>query len=113
MPVLPLVGSTMVPPGFSLPSRSAASMMREAMRSFEDPPGLRYSTLARIVGASPAVTLLSLTSGVLPMRSRTVLAYFMVVPIYQRASVRYGTGSVTAGTPIHLHRHGKEHTAVL
>ena len=72
MPVLPLVGSTIVPPGFSLPSRSAASMMRTAMRSFDEPPGFRYSTLASTVAAMPSVTLLSLTSGVSPMRSRTV-----------------------------------------
>ncbi len=34
MPVLPLVGSTMVPPGLSFPSRSAASIMATPMRSF-------------------------------------------------------------------------------
>src|SRR5689334_3536191 len=67
-PVLPLVGSTMVPPGFSSPLCSAASIMRRAMRSFTDPPGLKYSTLARTVAWMPAVTLLSLTSGVLPTR---------------------------------------------
>ncbi|MCU1422179.1 MAG: hypothetical protein JWN36_1830 [Microbacteriaceae bacterium] len=78
MPVLPEVGSTMVPPGFSSPSRSAASMMRVAMRSFEEPPGLRYSTLTRMVAATPSVTLLSLTRGVSPTRSMTLLAYFMV-----------------------------------
>jgi hypothetical protein len=84
MPVLPLVGSTMVPPGFSSPSRSAASMMRVAMRSFDDPPGFRYSTFASTVAAMPAVTLLSRTSGVLPTRSRTEFANFMVLSIYQR-----------------------------
>ena len=67
-PVLPLVGSTMVPPGFSAPLSSAASIMRRAMRSFTEPPGLKYSTLARTVALMPLVTLLSLTSGVLPTR---------------------------------------------
>ncbi len=74
MPVLPLVGSTMVPPGASLPSRSAASMIRVAMRSLDEPPGLRYSILASTVAWIPSVTELSLTSGVFPTRSRTVAA---------------------------------------
>ncbi len=42
--MLPEVGSTMVPPGFSSPEASAASIIRSAMRSFTDPPGFRYST---------------------------------------------------------------------
>ncbi len=67
--MLPDVGSTIVPPGFSSPDSSAASIMRSAMRSFTEPPGLKYSTLASTVGASPSVTELSLTSGVFPMRS--------------------------------------------
>src|SRR3954469_10717689 len=78
MPVLPLVGSTIVPPGLSAPLASAASTMRTAMRSFTDPPGLRYSTLASTSGASgprERVTLVSRTSGVPPIRSRTDSAY--------------------------------------
>ena len=66
--MLPQVGSTIVPPGFSSPLSSAASIIRTAMRSFTEPPGLKYSTLARTVGPEPSVTLLSLTSGVLPTR---------------------------------------------
>ena len=46
MPVLPLVGSTMVPPGFSLPKRSASLIMFRQMRSLMLPPGLNDSTLA-------------------------------------------------------------------
>ncbi len=42
--------------------------MRRAMRSFTEPPGLKYSTLARTVALMPLVTLLSRTSGVLPTR---------------------------------------------
>ena len=78
MPVLPLVGSTIVPPGFSAPLASAASTMRTAMRSFTEPPGLRYSTLASTSGASgprSRVTEVSRTSGVLPTRSTTDSAY--------------------------------------
>ncbi len=66
--MLPLVGSTIVPPGRSSPLCSAASIMRRAIRSLTDPPGLKYSTLARTVAWMPAVTLRSLTSGVLPTR---------------------------------------------
>src|SRR5919112_6381900 len=78
MPVLPLVGSTMVPPGCSSPLASAASTMRTAIRSFTEPPGLRYSTLASTSGASGPrwrVTDDSRTSGVLPTRSMTDSAY--------------------------------------
>ena len=66
-----------VPPGFSLPVRSASSIIFTAMRSLIDPPGFKYSTFTRTVAAIPSVTLFSLTSGVLPIRSRTDLAYFM------------------------------------
>ncbi len=67
--MLPDVGSTMVPPGFRAPDRSAASIMRSAMRSFTEPPGLKYSTLASTVACKPLVTLLSFTSGVFPTSS--------------------------------------------
>src|SRR5207247_946892 len=46
MPVLPLVGSTSVPPGFSAPPRSASSTMATAMRSLTLPPGFNDSTFA-------------------------------------------------------------------
>ena len=45
MPVLPLVGSTIVAPGLSTPRRSASSTIATAIRSFTLPPGLRDSTL--------------------------------------------------------------------
>lgn len=54
--MLPEVGSTITPPGLSCPERSAASMMRSAMRSLEDPPGLKYSTLTAMVALMPSVT---------------------------------------------------------
>jgi hypothetical protein len=45
MPVLPLVASITVWPGFSVPSRSAASMMLTASLSFTDEAGLKASAL--------------------------------------------------------------------
>jgi hypothetical protein len=39
--VLPLVSSTTVCPGTSWPAAVASSIIRRAMRSFFDPPGLR------------------------------------------------------------------------
>jgi hypothetical protein len=45
MPVLPLVASTTVWPGFSSPRRSASSMMEMARRSFTDAAGLKNSAL--------------------------------------------------------------------
>ena len=74
-PVLPLVGSTMVPPGFSSPSRSAASIILTAIRSFTEPPGFRYSTLASTSGLASPVTRVSCTSGVLPTRSMSDVTY--------------------------------------
>ena len=46
MPVLPLVGSTIVAPGLSDASRSASSIIASAIRSFTLPPGLSDSSLA-------------------------------------------------------------------
>ena len=69
--MLPDVGSTMVPPGCNSPDASAASIIRTAMRSFTEPPGFTYSTLASTVAVMPSVSRFSRTSGVLPMRSMT------------------------------------------
>jgi hypothetical protein len=41
--VLPLVGSTIVPPGLSWPEASAASIIAKAMRSLIDAPGFDRS----------------------------------------------------------------------
>jgi hypothetical protein len=77
--VLPLVGSTIVPPGRSSPLASAASIIRAAIRSFAEPPGFMYSTLASTVADSPAVTAPRRTSGVPPIRSEMCCAYFTVL----------------------------------
>src|SRR5687768_1034347 len=74
-PVLPEVGSTMVPPGLSSPDFSAASIIRAAIRSLTLPPGLTYSTLASTSGLRPSATAFSRTSGVLPIRSVTCSTY--------------------------------------
>jgi len=44
IPVLPDVGSMIVPPGFSLPVCSASSMMALPIRSLADPAGFLYSS---------------------------------------------------------------------
>src|SRR3954454_1034350 len=72
VPVLPLVGSTIVPPGLRWPSRSAASISATATRSLIDPPGLSASTLATSCGRRPAPSRLRRTSGVPPIASRIV-----------------------------------------
>jgi hypothetical protein len=59
-----------VPPAFSRPSCSAASIRRIATRSLIEPPGLNSSSLATICGASPAPMRLRRTSGVSPIVSR-------------------------------------------
>jgi len=47
MPVLPEVGSIRASPGWTRPSRSAASSIQRAGRSFTEPVGLCHSSLAR------------------------------------------------------------------
>src|SRR5581483_9815301 len=79
VPVLPDVGSTIVPPGLRRPSRSAASISASATRSLIEPPGLSASTFARSCGRRPAPSRLSLTSGVRPIASRIVSLMSAVV----------------------------------
>ena len=70
--MLPEVGSTIVPPGFSFPVRSASSIMLSAIRSLFEPPGFRYSSFTRSFGRSSRPIDWSLTIGVLPIRSSSV-----------------------------------------
>src|SRR6266480_5862629 len=70
-PVLPEVGSTIVPPGLSFPSASAFSIMASPMRSLTEPPGFRYSSLASRRGSTPRPIESSRTIGVSPTSSRT------------------------------------------
>ena len=61
-----------VPPRFSRPARSASSIIRTAMRSLIELPGLKVSSLTRTVpGTSRAIRLIR-TIGVWPMVSRMV-----------------------------------------
>ena len=53
IPVFPDVGSIIVVPDFSFPEASASSSIFFAIRSFTDPAGLKYSSLARIFALSP------------------------------------------------------------
>jgi hypothetical protein len=81
-----------VPPGFSSPWRSASSIMRTAMRSFSEFPGLKVSSLASTVASvTPRVIALMRTSGVLPMVSR------MLLEIGRSPSTR-GLTTLTLGT---------------
>src|SRR5262245_27751252 len=76
MPVLPLVGSMIVPPGRSRPSRSACSTMAWQMRSFTLPPGFSDSSLAQTSAPRPSSCGRrdSRTTGVEPIRSRALRA---------------------------------------
>src|SRR3954471_8996281 len=71
-PVLPDVGSTIVPPGFSFPSRSAASIIASPIRSLFEPPGFMNSSFARIVPGTSCETRSRRTIGVEPTRSMIV-----------------------------------------
>jgi hypothetical protein len=79
-PVLPLVGSTMVPPGRSQPLRSASSTMRMPIRSLTEPPGFINSSLATSGVRMPAARRSSRTSGVPPIAAITCGRISPVVP---------------------------------
>ena len=65
MPVLPDVPSTIVPPGFNAPLRSASSIILTAIRSLIELPGLNVSTFASTVALiTPCVMRLMRTIGV-------------------------------------------------
>src|SRR3954470_3095814 len=70
-PVLPDVGSTIVPPGFSFPSRSAASIIASPIRSLTEPPGLRNSSFASTRAPPGGERRGSRTIGVSPTSSRS------------------------------------------
>src|SRR4051794_38437242 len=81
VPVLPEVGSMIVPPGRRRPSRSAASMSFRATRSLIEPPGLNDSSFATICGARPCPIRLRRMSGVLPTVSRIDSLMSWAVPL--------------------------------
>src|SRR5687768_5887720 len=98
VPVLPLVGSTIVPPGFSFPSRSAASTRAIAARSLIDPPGLSASIFATSCGRRSLPRRPSRTRGVLPTASRMDSLTSTLVPEAVRMPVPtiYGHPSMKA-----------------
>jgi len=67
MPVLPLVGSITTVSAPIRPSRSAASIIAQAMRSFTLHSGFMFSILPATVATQPSVTRRRRTSGVCPM----------------------------------------------
>src|SRR5690349_12145730 len=78
MPVLPLVASTTVWPGASVPARSAASITARAMRSLTEPSGLKDSSLANTFTPGGA-SLPRRTRGVLPIVS-SIVSYRAMLP---------------------------------
>src|SRR6266545_7246983 len=77
-PVLPEVGSTIVPPRDSNPRLSASAIMDRPIRSFRLPPGLNHSSLAKIRPAPPEKRGSS-TSGVSPIDSSSASPRRIVV----------------------------------
>ena len=79
IPVLPLVGSTMVVlSGEMSPCASAALNIDSPMRSLTLPPGLNDSSLPTMVAPERSDMPLSFTSGVPPMSSVMSLAILTV-----------------------------------
>ena len=87
-PVLPLVGSTIVPPGCNEPSRSAARIISSAGRSFDDPPGLLVSIFIASTAGNCSISIVRFirTSGVPPIRSITESA--ICVPSSRASAMR-------------------------
>src|SRR5580692_3929681 len=83
-PVLPLVGSTMTPPGFKSPSRSAASIIVSAGRSFELPPGFIDSSFTSTSTPWGVRSRLNRTRGVSPIRSSREFATRMAAAYLER-----------------------------
>src|SRR5438874_3323210 len=79
-PVLPEVGSTIVPPGRSRPVASAASIIATAGRSLTLPPGLRNSSLASRWHDRSRPMRSSRTMGVPPTRSSNEVATSIAAP---------------------------------
>ena len=82
MPVLPLVASMTVWPGFSSPDFSAASITPSARRSLTEPSGLKASILTNRFTPGGASRLIR-TTGVLPTVSR-MLSNFAILPSLYR-----------------------------
>src|SRR5688572_21674961 len=82
MPVLPEIGSMIVPPGLRRPLRTASSTMATAMRSFTLPVGLCDSILAMTFPGKPAARRRMRTSGVLP--SVEVMSSWIINPSLDR-----------------------------
>src|SRR5882724_587174 len=85
-PVLPEVGSMMVPPGFNAPLCSAACTMDSAMRSLIEPPGLLRSLLTYTLCVLPNRRLIRMC-GVLPMVCRM---FWASMAFSIRGSANYG-----------------------
>ena len=97
MPVLPDVGSTIVPPGLSQPRRSASSTIRMPIRSLTEPPGFSISILATTGVRMPRVTPFSRTIGVLPSVSSTFALIEAVEPAPLVVSMLIGFASRPSG----------------
>merc|ERR1712218_495659 len=90
----------MVFPGVMSPRSSACVIMESTMRSLTLLAGLEDSSLATISAPQPSTTLFNLTSGVLPMRSRTLSAILadsavVVVVVSTRDVVDDGANAAT------------------
>src|SRR5919106_719132 len=76
MPVLPLVGSTIVAPGLTRPCASADSSIARPIRSLTLPPGFSDSSLATTLAPPGRGSRFRRTIGVWPISSSTDDAVF-------------------------------------
>src|SRR5262245_18227140 len=78
MPVLPLVASITVCPGFRAPLRSAASITPNASRSLTEPSGLKASSFTK-TSTPGGENFATFTTGVRPTVSRILLNRLVIV----------------------------------
>src|ERR1700704_4237073 len=105
MPVLPLVASITVCPGFSSPLRSAASITPSANLSFTEPSGLNASSLTN--SSTPGgASLATLTTGVRPTVSRMFSYRLAIVNLCNKNQALASHISKCRQRPLH-HRGGR------
>ena len=79
--MLPDVASTIVPPGCNSPDSTAAWIIAAAIRSLTEPPGLKYSNLAKIFASAPYFLpkRVAANKGVLPINSTKDFAILDII----------------------------------
>src|SRR3954468_22546286 len=110
IPVLPAVGSMMVPPFDSFPSRSARSIIPTPMRSLTEKAGLRNSSLTKRPAMLGPGIFVNWSIGVLPTRSRMLRTGLESGRLKRGGIVLEVAKNKTAGPKARRHRSDRRKT---